>query len=142
MFATAADVATRLGRELTDSEESQATAALEEVANLILSVVGLREAPDLVPGYFKSLSITKVAALVNNPEGVAARSEQLGSYSESTTYQRANDGLSLLLTSAEERRVRRVYTAEYGLYSVTLATPYSGPAEDDNELPLDESWGS
>jgi hypothetical protein len=111
-FATADDVSTRLGRELTTPEEDQVTAVIDSVDGLIRSEVD-RDAdwdPDPVPAYLKELTIQKAIAAIVNPFNLASQSEQLGVFQHSETYQRAQDG-GIALSEAEGRAVR---SAVYG----------------------------
>lgn len=106
-FATASDVAARLGRALTDAEETQAESALTALDGLIRDAVD-RDAdwtPDPVPAAFKELSIQKAISVVVNPHNVAAHTKSLGAASRSETFPRAQD-LGLFLSEAEGRALR------------------------------------
>lgn len=117
-FATAADVATRLGRVLTADEVSQIEGALVDVAGLIRDAA--RKAPDWmpdpVPPLFKSLSIEKAVGVLVNPFNLASASEQLGAYQHSQTFPRSAD-VGVFLTDLEARRVRR---ATYGTLTASV----------------------
>lgn len=107
-FAVHADIATRLGRDLTTKEQAQATAALDAIAGLIREAAG--KAADWTPSpaipLYKTLSIEKVVGVITNPANLAAESEQLGDHEYSQTFPRAGD-IGIFLTDAEERRVCR-----------------------------------
>lgn len=112
MFATTEDVATRLGRELTDAERYQVSGALTAVGGFICSAADRQPdwEPDPTPAYFKELSIQKAIAALVNPANLASQSEQLGAFQHSETFQRSQDG-GLTLSDDEGRAVR---DAAYG----------------------------
>lgn len=105
-FATKDDVATRLGRELTDDEQVTAAAVIATVEGLIVEVSGLAP-PDPVPVYYKALCVEKAIGVLANPQNVASQSEQLGDYQHSETFPRALDD-GVFLTDREEMTVRRI----------------------------------
>lgn len=110
-FATPADVAVRLGRELTDAEEAFAEAVIGDVTGLIADHLGLDDdwaaALDPVPRVFKTLCVEKTILVGSNPNGLSSRSETLGAYAESESFRREAGGIQL--SDDEERRVRRAY---------------------------------
>ena len=107
-FATADDVAARLGRELTIAEENLVEAVVEQVTDLIADAVGQDAdwAADLdpVPAVLTAICVEKAIAVGSNPNGVASRSETLGSFSSSETFRKDS---GLYLTPLEERLARR-----------------------------------
>lgn len=138
-FATADDVAARLGRELADNEQDQATLVIAIVTGLITDVVSedAEWATDLdpVPTTYRALCIEKAVSALSNPESLAATTERLGHHEEGRTFSRSRDG-GIVLTSAEERSIRKTYR-QHRRSSVTLETPYSPSTIDDlPELPL------
>lgn len=106
-FATAAQVATRLGRSLTTLEEAQINGVLEGIAGLMRAEAGKTDdwTPDPIPSALREMSIQKAIAALINPNNVAATSKSLGSFSESLTFQRSQDG-GVFLSDEEGRRVR------------------------------------
>lgn len=108
-FATPDDVATRLGRALTDAEEAMAAQVIEAVTAQIVDAVDQdadwATALDPVPGLLKTLCVEKVIVIGTNPNGLAAESHELGAASRSRTYQRSNDG-GIFLTENEQRLAR------------------------------------
>jgi hypothetical protein len=102
-FASADDVATRLGQELTAAQEAAVEGVLAAVDGMIRDAVDRDAdwAPDPIPAYVKEIAIQKAIAALTNPAGVAA--ESLGAHS--VTYQRERDG-GLFLTEAEGRGLR------------------------------------
>lgn len=132
-LATADDVAARLGRDLTPAEITQAEAAIAATTGLIATEVGLTAVEVVAinprPGYLKTLCVEKAVAVIVNPHGLAASSEQLGQWQHSETYPRAAD-IGLFLSDGERRRIRRAVRG--GAFQATsFETPYSGTALDD-----------
>lgn len=138
-LATVGDVAIRLGRALTESEQALATQVIASVTGQVYDTTG-KDADwladlDPVPTYLTSLCVEKVIVVGSNPLGLASESEQLGERQRSRTYQRANDG-GVFLTDYERREVRRVVNGTT-FAAVTYETPYSGDdTVDELELPL------
>ena len=110
-FATPSDVSVRLGRALTDAEEAFAEAIIDDVTGLIAEHLGEDDAwataLDPVPRTFKTICVEKAILLGSNPNGLAARSETLGSSSESETFRRESGGIAL--SDEEELKIRRAY---------------------------------
>lgn len=108
-FATAGDVAARLGRTLTTDEQNQATAVIGTVSGLILEAVGRDDewADDLdpVPVTFKAVCVEKVVSILANPDGLASLSKTLGSFTHSATFPRAAD-IGIFLSPLEVAAVR------------------------------------
>jgi len=121
-FATSADVATRLGRALTEAETAQIDGALGDVAQLIRQAGG--KAADwmpatTVPRLLRSLSIEKAIGVIVNPHNLASESEQLGAYQHSQTFPRSAD-IGIFLSDDERRQVRR---AIYGTNAASVRPP-------------------
>jgi len=107
-FATADDVAARLGRALTAAEETLVDAVVEQVTDLIADAVGEDAdwAADLspVPAVLTAICVEKAISVGSNPNGVASRSETLGAFSSSENFRKDS---GLYLTPLEERLARR-----------------------------------
>lgn len=134
-FATADDVATRLGRSLTDAEEATAEQVIALATGLIADEVdrdaAWAEDLDPVPEALKGICVEKAKVAVSNPSGAAAIQEAIGSYSYSRTAPRSEDG-GVFLTEAEGRIIRQ---AVYG----TSAGSSSPRALPDRMIDLAES---
>lgn len=137
-FATADDVAARLGRDLTEHETTLADSVIETVGGLILEAVerdeDWAEAQASLPVLFETLCVEKAVALVAEPVPTVA-AETLGAYS--VTWARSSDA-GVFLTKSEKRDLRREVWGS-GTRAVNLATPYSGdPTTDEtvNDLVL------
>lgn len=110
-WPTNAEIATRLGRPLTTAEEDQADLLLEQAVAAVADACGKDDdwsaALDPIPAALAGIVIEATARAITAPIGVRSTQEQLGSYSRSESY---NDQLAqgLQLTSAEERRARRI----------------------------------
>ena len=142
-FATASEVETRLGRDLTGEETAQVEAVLDGIGGLIRDEVGKPPdwTPTSVPAAFGELSIQKAILALVNPNNLASTSRTLGAFAESMTFQREQDG-GVFLSRDEGRRMRRAY---YGT-SAASARMRSQLVDDvldyaDNGL-LDDSLGS
>ena len=108
-FATSTDVATRLGRELTSAEEEQADLLLDMATASIANAVGKDDewAEDLspVPEILRGFCIELTCRAMANPQGLFSKSETIGSYSYTNSFNRDTpSGLSL---SPLEQRVLR-----------------------------------
>lgn len=136
MFATSADVQTRLGYALTAQQTEQAAHVIARVTGLIRDLLGKdqqwADSLDPVPEVFATLCEDKAIGVVVNPTNLASESEQLGAYQHSQTFQRAMDG-GVFLTEAEKREVRKA-AGVASFASVTMVSPYSG---DDETSALD-----
>ena len=108
-FATTADVATRLGRELTEAEAESTTAIIASVTSQIAAALDLTddwaETLEPVPALFTAMCVDKAVAALTNPSGVT--SQTLGAFSVS--YAGAAVGGGVVLTDADERRVRAAW---------------------------------
>jgi hypothetical protein len=114
-FCTVADVATRLGRDLTDAEQGT-VAMLCELVTSEMAAAADKDAAWLaalteVQPPLRVIAIDVVTRLMRNPTGLSSTSETLGAYSYTQRF--AGDGESasvggMALTAREERRVRRL----------------------------------
>jgi len=105
-FATADDVAVRLGRDLTTAEEAMVEAVIEGVQGMIALAAGKDDdwADDLdpVPAYFKMLVVEKALIVGTNPNGLRSEAKTLGAVERSRVFRDAG----VFLTDDEEDRVR------------------------------------
>lgn len=133
-FATTEDIAARLGRSLTTGEESAVTLLLELATSLIVAEAKQTDAwataLDPVPGVLRTVCIEATTRALSNPQGLASLQETLGAYSSSVQF-RDYATAGLLLTKDERRLVRR-FAGTGGFAAITLETPYSGTAADDD----------
>ena len=106
-FATSEDVEARLGREFTAGEEVSIDAMLE-AATAEIAEAAHKDSADIspVPDYLKYLAVEVVCRMLANPNGLAGLQESLGQFSYNVRF--ADGGGGMLLTPAEELRVRRV----------------------------------
>lgn len=106
-FASADDVAARLGRELTDAETDQVEGVLATLDGLIRDEVDRDAdwAPSPVPPALKELSIQKAIAAVANPLALAGYSEGLGAHSYSANFRR-DQPAGIFISDAEGRALR------------------------------------
>ena len=127
-FATAADVGTRLLRELTDAEEAAVELVLDDITSQIIAEVGRDEdwanELDPVPAYLKAICVEKAISAIANPSNLASSSETLGAHSFSQTFPRAGDG-GAILSDDECRRVREA------VYGSGIASPRMESVLDD-----------
>lgn len=110
-FATADDIATRLGEEsLSPADKASVELLIELAASVIAEAVDQgdewTEELDPVPTIVKALTIELVCRAMASPQGLASATETLGAYSRSETY-RKDLSTALLLTDMEERMLRR-----------------------------------
>lgn len=131
-FATAEDIAARLGRSLTTSEEPAVDLLLDAATALIALDVGKTEAWAAaltpVPTVLRVLCIELTTRALANPQGIANLSETLGAYSSSVRF-RDYDGAGLCLTTTEGRLARRV------VYGQDTASPTVGSILRDHSCP-------
>jgi hypothetical protein len=106
-FAEASDVAARLGRDLTEAEQTAAaflceaaTAVIEEAVESTRSALGSGFPPVL-----KFLCVEKVIRALSNPSNLAQETETLGQYTHSQRFR--GEGNELELSDLEERMARR-----------------------------------
>lgn len=130
-FATAEDVAVRMGRELSEPETSTVEAMLTSVAAMITQAAGRddswAEGLDPVPEILKTVSIEAVSRGFSNPQSLSAFSESIGSYQYSQNFTSAGLGL----TTEESLMVKRAANES------TTASPRI-PSVLDDIYPLSE----
>jgi hypothetical protein len=113
-FASVADVATRLGRDLSDAEAASAEATIASVTRQIAEILGLdddwADTLEPVPALFEALCIDKALGAISNPGGIASQS--LGAFS--VTYaNRSGYAGAALLTIEDIRAINEAwYTGE------------------------------
>lgn len=136
-FCTPADIATRLGRDLTEAEQATATMLCELVTDQVAAAVDedadWAAALDPIPLPLRAIAIDVVHRVMRNPSGYSSTSETLGAYSYTQRYGSdsgdAGAAGGFTLTPAEARRVRRaVFGASVA--SIEVASIF------DQELPL------
>jgi len=118
-FATANDVAIRLGRALTAAEAAMVNLVIEEVTGLIAEVVdkdaAWAAALSPVPTTLRALCIEKALAIGSNPNGLRSSSESLGAYEQTKSFR---DDSGLWLSPVEERQ------AVNAVFGTTSGTSY------------------
>lgn len=133
-FATAEDIATRLGRELNEVEAATVDQLIEQATSLIAYTAGKddewADTLDPVPAAVKTVTVECVWRAMVNPEGAVSLMRQLGSFQHSATF--PADAVGLRLTRDEERIVRR--TVNGHITSVTLVTSWSGDDAAGSDL--------
>lgn len=137
-LASTTDIAARLGRTIADSETA-AVDFLIEAADSVIAEVGEVAVDTLdaeVTPALRFIAVDIVCRAMANPQGIASLQEQLGQYASTVRFRDLDVGGGLQLTPDERRRVRRIFGL--GTFAaVTLESPYSGTALDDQpELPL------
>jgi hypothetical protein len=104
-FATSDDVATRLGRDLTQAEVDMVDLVIEIVTGLIADAAGQTAAWAAaltpVPAYYKALCIEKAIVVGSNPNQLVSLQKQLGAYMSDKTFRPT----TLFLTAEEEARI-------------------------------------
>jgi hypothetical protein len=110
-LATVRDIALRLGRYLTESEEVQAASLITSATSNIYAAVDKSPAwvpPADVVGFLNGLCVELVARAMPNPHALASESETLGAHSVTQAYSRDIPGSGIMLTAAEELATRRI----------------------------------
>lgn len=115
-FATAEDIATRLGEESLSATEKGSAELLIELATAVIAEAVDQDdawAEELapVPTIVKALTIELVCRAMASPQGLASATETLGAYSRSETY-RKDLSSALMLTELEERMLRRAIVGQ------------------------------
>jgi hypothetical protein len=118
-FATIEDVEARMGRGLAQAEREIAEYVLAAVSD---AIAGEFDVPDDPPAVVRLIVVEKAVGALNNPQGLASFSEQIGSYQRSGTYPRAAD-VGIRLSDAERRMIRRALGSTFR--PVPLRTPYT-----------------
>lgn len=138
-FATTDDVALRLGRALTSGEEDQADLLLglatATIANAADKDDVWAEALDPVPVLLKGFCIELTCRALANPNGLFSKSETIGSYSYTHSFNK-DVSSAMALSDVEVLVIRRAVNGSN-----------SGSAKAENVLDelcaeLDESEGS
>lgn len=110
-FATAEDIATRLGEESLSVADKASAELLIDLATAVIAEAvdqddewakGLNPVPTIV----RALTIELVCRAMASPQGLTSASESLGAYTRSESY-RKDPSTALLLTDMEERMLRR-----------------------------------
>jgi hypothetical protein len=110
-LATIRDVALRLGRFLTDSEEVQVNSLIITATNNIYAAVDKPSTWEMtadIHDFLSGLCVELVVRAMVNPHALASVSESLGEHSVTQAFSRDVPGSGLMLTSAEELAARRV----------------------------------
>lgn len=154
-FAETTDIAARLGRDLTDSEETTYESLLEGATSLIAEAAGKDDAwaEDLepVPTVIKTLTVSVALRAKSNEDGAESETETLGAYSHTVRFSTGDIGASfgLWLTDDEVALVRRVFKSGRASGSAILGSilddipewqdappfPLSPDPEDDTFIP-------
>lgn len=128
LLATTGDIALRLGRYLSDSEEAQVRSLIATATTNILAAVDKdsdwEPEPD-VYAFLNGLCIELVTRGMPNPHALASQSESLGAYSVTQAFSRDIPGSGVMLTDAEELAARRV------VYDATTASSKTRSVADD-----------
>lgn len=132
MYAATADIAARLGRDLTDAETTSYASILEVISNEVNVELGLDGELVEAPAVFKGTVVTAAIRQQSNPSGVASQSETLGSYQHSETFPRSGDGTTTL-TPAEVRLLRHAF------HKTLTGSPVIGSVIDDITPPDPET---
>ena len=122
-FATAEDVATRLGRSLDPTEAAKVDGMLEAATANIAAAADKNDAwaaaLSPVPNVLHFLAIELVIRAMPNPGGLRSQSETLGAYQSSQAFRDDSNGGGLALTQVEESLVRRTV---YGTTTASIKT--------------------
>lgn len=106
-FAKPEDVAARLGRDLTGSEDKSVPVLLEFASAVIAEAVEKDEETfSEVPTLLKLMAVELVLRAQANPRGVSSTEKTLGQYSHAERY-REGKGMDMLLSNTEELMLRR-----------------------------------
>lgn len=115
-FASKDDVAKRLKRSLTSTEEVTADFLLEAAQAVIEEAVERDEAQiqalkGAVPSALRFIAVELTIRALSNPEGLVSKSESLGAYANTKRFRKDYQGEGaqgeLELTPIQERLVRR-----------------------------------
>lgn len=126
-FATADNVADRLGRKLSDAENGSAEFLIDAATSLVADAVdrdeAWAEALDPVPKVLRLIVVEATCRALNNPAGLDSLQESLGDHSHTQTFRRGADAAGLLLTKPERELARRTVL---GAGLTTMRTPPAG----------------
>jgi hypothetical protein len=95
LYATRRDVASRLGRDLTEAEEPQVDFLLYAGTYLTAAAVGKTVGDFVPPDVFRIVVADMAARALGTPVGATASREQLGEYSYSQSYRTDAPGMAL-----------------------------------------------
>ena len=138
-LATVPDVAKRLGRYLSESEEVQASTLIVTATNNIYAAVDKPSSwvpePD-ARDFLSGLCVELVTRGMPNPHALASMSESLGQHSVTQQFSRDIPGSGVNLTSAEELAARRIVHGTNNASSRTrsLANDVSDSLYLDDEI--------
>ena len=110
-LATIRDVALRLGRFLSDSEEVQVNSLIIAATNVIYAAVDKPSTWEPTPDqrdFLSGLCVELVTRGMANPHGLASVSESLGAHSVTQQFSRDIAGGGMMLLPAEELAARRI----------------------------------
>lgn len=122
MTASVQDVATQLGREITDPVEAQQVTAWLELAEMIIR----QRYPDLdrliADGRLSQTVVnlveaSAVARYARNPDGYTSKSERIDDYQ--TTYGMTNSSVGLYLTDGEWALLTPSDSGAEGAFTIT-----------------------
>ena len=125
VFATYADVATRMGVTLTSAQQAQATAVIAMVEDLIAEAVykdsDWAAALDPVPATLTNICVEKAILSLANPKGLESETETLGAYSHTERFNTKESiaAMGIFLNAADRAKARR---AVYGSNVSTVRT--------------------
>lgn len=142
LFATALEVAARMGRTFTEAETDQANMLLAMVSQMVAAELG-KDATwpstlTVVPPILRLVAIESVTRVLTNPSGARSESEQLGAYSHTTSY--ASDGPPAFSLTAWE--ISLINQAVFGTGNGSAIVPsIMDRLEDDGYYSsLDITW--
>lgn len=138
-FATINDVQLRLGRDLTEAEEASVDLLLTLVTGVIYNAVDKTEewasALDPVPTVIRGFCVELTCRALANPSGLFSKSETIGSYSYTNSFNRELPS-GIALTDAETLVLRR------SVWGTNAGSARAENVLDDLACELDEHEGS
>lgn len=120
-YAEPSDVAARLGRELTEAEQGQAFALLDDIEAIIrLRVTNLdeRAGDDLFLPVLIAVEVKAVRRVFLNPSGIRQHSEGVDDFQQSDTFDTAISGSDLYVSDAEWALLGAGASARSGSFSM------------------------
>lgn len=133
-FATAADVKTALGRDLTTTETARAAGLLDEASDLVDTYLGWDgDEPTPIPGKATRVVARMVARVIKQESeatgavvlGAEQMSRTMGPFTEQATFAAGATTGSPWLSSTDKATLRRMRVGG-GLSSLSLATSQTG----------------
>jgi hypothetical protein len=125
-FATADNVAARLGRPLTDAEKGSAEFLIDSAASLVALAVdrdeSWAESLNPVPKVLRLIVVEATCRALTNPNGLESFQESLGDHGHTETFRRSAEAAGLLLTQQERDLARRTVLGS-GLSSMRTPPP-------------------